>query len=73
MITPSFHFEVLRGFVTTFAEQSDILVSLLKKEVDTGKCAWFSIATHAAAGSLLTDSPPPTVPSSAATRVRAGP
>ena len=62
MITPSFHFEVLRGFVTTFAEQSDILVSLLKKEADTGKCAWFSIATHATAGGLLTEAPHPPRP-----------
>ena len=38
MITPSFHFEILRGFVETFAEQADVLVSLLRKEADTGKC-----------------------------------
>ena len=38
MITPSFHFEILRGFVETFSEQADVLVSNLRKEADTGKC-----------------------------------
>jgi hypothetical protein len=38
MITPSFHFEVLRGFVQTFGEQAAILVKLLDAKADTGEC-----------------------------------
>ena len=34
MITPSFHFEVLRGFVTTFAEQAERAAEVLGGRVE---------------------------------------
>ena len=50
MITPSFHFEILRGFVETFSEQADVLVTNLRKEADTGKCTRPRKRGRAAAG-----------------------
>lgn len=46
MITPSFHFEVLRGFVQTFGEQASILVKLLDAKADTGECMCAAAAMH---------------------------
>ncbi|XP_042895833.1 cytochrome P450 4V2 [Parasteatoda tepidariorum] len=34
LLTPSFHFEILKDFMPTFAEKSDILVKVLRKETE---------------------------------------
>nr|Q964T1.1 RecName: Full=Cytochrome P450 4c21; AltName: Full=CYPIVC21 [Blattella germanica]AAK69411.1 cytochrome P450 [Blattella germanica] len=36
IITPTFHFSILEGFITIFAEKSEILVRKLQKEVGRG-------------------------------------
>jgi hypothetical protein len=33
MITPTFHFKILDGFVDVFSEKSEILINKLRKEV----------------------------------------
>jgi len=49
MITPSFHFEILRNYARTFAEQARILISLLDQQADTDRYIdLFPYITHAA-------------------------
>lgn len=37
LITPSFHFDILKDFLLVMSEQADIFVSVLRKFAKTGK------------------------------------
>jgi hypothetical protein len=48
MITPTFHFKILDGFVEVFSEKSKILISKLQKEVGSKGFDVYPYITHCA-------------------------
>ena len=48
MITPTFHFKILDGFVEVFSEKSKILIGKLQKEVGSIEFDVFPYITHCA-------------------------
>jgi len=48
MITPTFHFKILDGFVEVFSEKSEILINKLQKEVGSKGFDVYPYITHCA-------------------------